>query len=551
MIDSRSIPGDAPRAGRPRRGPAIAIAAAIAATTGAGAMGPDLGQVVSRLPASVEFVAAMDDGATLRRTLGDSPLVLALGSMPKPAAVIDAWSQLAADLGMSDAEAFDLLLGRRVVFAASGLQAGAAEPQWALLSELDPLTDRRLRADLGAVPRRYVGDQPILELEHGSFLLATSAGRLRCLDDGRFESTPASTIMLLAPADDRELFETMLPLLHCRTPPRTLSETAGGAAATAMVARDGVFLWRLPDTKLAPDRFIVGTVGFANGRWDMHALAGPPGGWLPETRLDGLEPWSPRMLARLPPDASLAVIGLRPMVREAQEWIAPLLSPDMPETGLDEIESLLGDRSLLALWTPESPAAARAGAEVLIATEVKDLDSLAERNAVALRPSLLQRQGEFEVWTKQRPSLEDLAAEEHATAPSRAAAPPVSAVHWSYVTERRTGEARRGWFVVHVDPTGQAGRTAPSAVREDQEPSSAPPAPTRRYLHVGHAHPRRLAARADVGLPESSQGTPASVLSALLSRVHELDWSVWLDETGAMLEADLSLRIAEPGPSPQ
>jgi hypothetical protein len=511
-------------------------------------MEPDLGRVVSRLPAEVEFVAAMDDGATLRRSLGGSPIMLALGSMRRPAAVIDAWSQLAADLGMSEAEAFDLLLGQRVVFAASGLHSGAKESQWALLSELDPVTDRRLRADLGAVPRRFVNDQPVLELEHGSFLLATSAGRLRCTADGRFENVPASTIMLLAPAEDQQLFESMLPLLHCQTPQTTLSDTPGGSVAAKLASRDGVFLWRLPDAALSPDRFITGTVGFADGRWDVRAFAGPPRGWLPETDLDTLDAWSPRMLASLPGEPSLAVVGLRATVREAQTMLLPLLAPGLPETGLEQIETLLGERSLLAVWTPPEPSGERtSGSEVLIATEANDLDTLAEQNGapppqgaphtvapnagVAQAPALLRPSDSGHVWTQRRQTLEDFAA---------------PTVNWTYVTEKEEAGLRKGWFVVHIDSRAAA---APAPNTETQARASAiPPSrllDSRRYLHVGHALPQRVSVWADAA-SRGGAGAPPSVVSTLLSRVHVIDWAVWLDSSGALLEADVSLRLAEP-----
>ncbi|HZW08657.1 MAG TPA: hypothetical protein VFF69_02030 [Phycisphaerales bacterium] len=535
---------------------AARLAALCCAAAPALALEPDLGHVVSRLPERVQFVAAMDDGARLRRSLGDSPLMLALASVPRPAKVFDAWSQLSTDLGMTDAEAFDLLLGRRVVFAATGLQAGDSESQWALLSELDPATDRRLRADLGAVPRRLVDGQPVLELEHGSFLLATSNGRLRCTADGSFEASPASTIMLLAPAEDRELFDEMLPLLHCQNPATTISRTPGGAAAARLGAKDAVFLWRLPDAETAPDRFLAGTIGLDGSRWDIRAIAGPTAGWVPETDLARLEPWAPTMLDTLPGEPALAVIGLRAMV-EAQMWLVPLLSPGVPEADLDALDTLLGDRSMLALWlSPEGQPSGDPRAEVLVAHEASDIRALSARSDAMLgapqgapasphgeSPALLQPHDPFQVRTMRLPSLADLAApaERPSIERPRAEREPGPTLHWTCVAEEGA-VGRAGWLVVHFDPTGAAG------VEEPRPPGSTSDAgglPARRYLHVGRAAPDRLTDRAALAAA-LTLASPGSVTSKLLSRVRSLEWAVWLDGQRDALDVELSLRAAEP-----
>jgi hypothetical protein len=524
------------------------------------ALEPDLGAVVSRLPQRVQFVAAVDDGARLRRSLGDSPIMLALASVPRPAKVIDAWSQLATDLGMSDAEAFDLLLGRRVVFAATGLQAGDAESQWALLSELDPVTDRRLRADLGAVPRRLVDGQPVLELEHGSFLLATSNGRLRCTADGRFDSNPASTIMLLAPAEDRELFDEMLPLLHCQNPAAMLAQTPGGAATARLSAKDAVFLWRLPDASTAPDRFLAGTVGLDGARWDVRAIAGPPDGWLPTTDLSAVEPWAPTMLDTLPGEPSLAVIGLRAMV-ESQMWLVPLLSPGVPEADLETLDTLLGDRSMLALWlSRDHQPTDDPRVEVLVAHEARDIRALSERSDAMLAaggdsrppgaetPALLEPHDPFQVRTMRLPSIADL-AETSAQPRAPRTAPPAGrgpTLHWTCVAEEgATGRA--GWLVVHFDPTGEAGQEDGGGLGGDHGTNRLP---ARSYLHVGRATPDRLTARAELAAVVPL-GAPGSITSKLFSRVRSLEWAVWLDEARGAIEVQLSLTGADAANAPQ
>ena len=339
---------------------------------------PDLGQVVSRLPLSVDLAIAIDNGAQIRKELGAMPLMLTLATQPRPRAIVDAWSGLAGELGMSDAEAFDLLLGRRVVIAGAELQFGDTdEPRWALLSEIDPATERTLRDKLAAVPRRVVKGQVVSEFEHGEFLLATSSGRLKCTGAGAFENTPASTLLLLAPARDRALFEQILPLLHCNTPDSSLSQLPGGRAVAEMHARDAVFLFRIPKDGTSPDRFVAANIGIEQGQWRLDVNLSPAEGWDPDLATNPPDRWSPRLAQTLPEDPALVMIGSRNAVREARLWAMPLLGLPLPDPESAGLDSLLGARSMFAVWLRDT-ALRRADPEVLMASQTPNLDRLIE-----------------------------------------------------------------------------------------------------------------------------------------------------------------------------
>ncbi len=549
---------------------------------GASALEPDLGKIVSRLPMSVDMVLAVDDGARLGRELGEMPLMLTMATLARPATIIDAWSGLAEDLGMTDAEAFDLLLGQRMVIVGSDLQPGdEGGPHWALLSELDPATERRLRADLGAVPRRIVRGQPVMEFEHGSFLLATSSGRLHCTGDGAFDNTPASTLLLLAPAADRQLFEELLPLLHCKTPTSTLGQLPGGAAVAAFSARDAVFLQRLPDPATSKHRFFAANIGIEGGVWQIEATAGPAAAWVPGMMPGTIDRWSPELLESLPQDPALVLVGTRKAVQEAREWAQPLIATSLPDPERDGLGPLLGDRSIFAVWlTPDAPITAQP--EVLFATEAPDLARLiqqadaylAEHATSAARPGGTRPNARLQLSPDGEPlvptDVRSITLETGAGAsPATSTIAPM--LNWLFVPKSETGAAstqrQPGWWIVHYDPTG----TAQPAQAQHTEPdnplaSLVTDLPPRRYLHVGRALPQRWAGRvAAFSMPtprpeheQHSVGTSDSgatgsteriILSSamVLPQIRLCEWAVWHEEKTGSIDAQITIDLRADG----
>ena len=519
---------------------------------------PDLGSVVARLPTSVDLALALDNGAALRRELGTMPLLLTLATQPRPEAVFEAWSELAGELGMTDAEAFDLLLGRRMIIAGADLQYGdTGDPQWALLSEIDPATERSLREKLGAAPRRIVGGQVVLEFEHGSFLMATSSGRLRCTPGGAFQNTPASTLLLLAPADDRRLFEQLLPLLHCRTPESSLSQLPVGQAVESMRARDAVFFSRLPDAEHAPERFVAANIGLVGGSWQIDATLAPADSWLPGVDREAPRAWSPDLLGTLPPNPALVMIGTRDAVREARLWSMPLVGLPLPDPESAGLGSLLGTRSMFAVWLG---AGSGQEPEVLMATDTPNLDRL-----IGPADGYLSSQGAGSTPEHSASVLRQAAPGEAGRGPSvlrsvllrtdPAAVGIESTLNWLYVPEdcegaepgaaAREGVGQPGWWVLHYQPR-QSAQAAPSAASASAFAGLTP----RRYLHIGMAEPRawgeRMAAASGGGGPA---GETAQLLASpfVLPQIWSIRWAVWYDDGGRRISAEVTLDLTPAG----
>ncbi|MDQ7012473.1 MAG: hypothetical protein Q9O74_01090 [Planctomycetota bacterium] len=566
-------------AGLLRHAVRAAAVGALAGLSSLAAAGPDLGQVVSRMPITVDFVAAIDNGAALRKDLHGSPLMLAISTMRRPAAVIDAWTALAGDLGMTDAEAFDLLLGQRVIIVGSELQADdEGQPRWAILSELDPETERRLRTTLKAVPRRIVAGQPVLEFEHGSFLLATSSGRLRCTPAGTFDNTPASSIMLLAPASDRELFEQMLPLLRCSNPERTLLDLPAGRMVESWQTRDALVVWRLPDPLGSPNRFIGATFGADPAGWRIEAMAYPADGWTSDLDISTIARWSPALLGTLPPGAALAMMGSREAVHEARGWIDPLLRTSLPDPRGESFDRLLGRRSMLAVWLREQSSdgtPALQEPEVLLAMDTPDLARLALRADAFMEEQLLANAAtplDHESLPTTAPNarqtavplaLSDVRSLTFTEVDQAASSsPPV--LSWTYVPEAEAhrNTASDGWWVMHYLPDGQSAETvSPTTTTPALQELGALPA--RNYLHVGCAMPSvwsmrirqqlvdTLATQDDDDAAINGSVGVLALNEIVFSHVRSASWAVWHARDDNLLRAEVRLELGDNHPLPE
>ncbi len=171
------VPTPAARAAQPGE-PASPAAANPAANQQDAADETTPDDIFSLLPGAAELAVVLDDASAIRTTgLGDSALALLdpdglLGPIRK------AWPELAAQLGYTSDEAFDALLGTRVVLITAGntRPGGGQSPAadgggtWALLSRVTPDAERRLMTRLDAAPRGLFEGHQILALPGGKFI---------------------------------------------------------------------------------------------------------------------------------------------------------------------------------------------------------------------------------------------------------------------------------------------------------------------------------------------------------------------------------------------
>lgn len=157
------------------------------------------------MPADSDLVLVVDNGRELRQTALGGALrgMFGIGGAMEGAG--GPWRGLAAQLGYEELDAFDRLLGHRVVLVARGI----AEPEtarWALVSRVSSDTSRRIRERLAISPRVIGKGQQIFALEQGRYeltLVAPQVRRLNVADD-------RSVTLILAPTGRSELLDQVL-----------------------------------------------------------------------------------------------------------------------------------------------------------------------------------------------------------------------------------------------------------------------------------------------------------------------------------------------------
>jgi len=182
------------------------------------ALGGDLFEVAALAPADVRLFVHIDGAAQLRGELADRPIGrwvrswLAQGELP------GAWERLSRAAGLTEGEFFDRCLGRQVTLLSRG---GEFSSQWVVLTEIEPQVSAALLRDLAPrvlAPRHDVG---VFHLAEQELLLARAGG-----------------LMLIAPDNDRGLFDAMVPNLT-RAPEHSLAQNEAVLQGTALGRRMG------------------------------------------------------------------------------------------------------------------------------------------------------------------------------------------------------------------------------------------------------------------------------------------------------------------------
>jgi hypothetical protein len=158
---------------------------------------------IGALPDSIDLAIGLNDLAQHRATPAGKALECFVKEVSDWGRTSAAWSDLSRALDMTQDQSVESLLGSRVILASSGLDAGksGASAQFALISEITPDVEARVRAKLKPSPRGLTNHLPILALEDGAFELAT---------DRRASGLPR---VLIAPEGSSAMFDELLPTL--------------------------------------------------------------------------------------------------------------------------------------------------------------------------------------------------------------------------------------------------------------------------------------------------------------------------------------------------
>ncbi len=121
------------------------------------------------LPADVDVVVAFRSLSNLRTTAAASFVTETLAADALDP-VREGWSELAKAVGLSPVQAFDAILGERVVLAVR--RDGDSLPDWTIQSYVNGKTEALLRDRLKVVPRTIVAGQTLYAVERGALELS-------------------------------------------------------------------------------------------------------------------------------------------------------------------------------------------------------------------------------------------------------------------------------------------------------------------------------------------------------------------------------------------
>lgn len=191
------------------------------------------------LPANLDLVVVVNDATRLRKGRLGAELPKILGDQQAFERVTEAWSGLAKELGWSDNELFDRLIGRRIALVARTV-GEPAETRWAVLATISRETELQLRSRLRVAPRAMVAGQQVLSLEKGAYELATRSAQSSAKSSDTVE-------VVLGPAGQSTIFDEMVARPAATTDRdglATLGRTPVFVRATSLMPADLLFLMR-------------------------------------------------------------------------------------------------------------------------------------------------------------------------------------------------------------------------------------------------------------------------------------------------------------------
>lgn len=500
----------------------------------AGDRAPCAETAVARLPRSAELIVVVDDAAGARHGELMGAVRAVLGPMPE---LEKTWAGLSRDLGWAAEEAFDRLLGYRVVLVARGLGEEGRAAEWALISEISLETDLRLLDRLEAAPKDIVAGHAMLAVEGGRYRLA-----LHRAAGGAGQGAERRSTAILGPADAPGMLADLIAVVAGEGPasmagtPACAAVVKMGAASAVLLHRDGASEWE--------NYTIVSLRREGEGRWAADlavrdATLRTNLLHVPATGSAGFEALAEGALAaamevRMPEEGDTE--GSRPLG-------TLLLRLGVP----DELRAQLGARQAAVVREVEGRSGKEGrGVAVAVAVEVRDVAetaSLADRYGAAVCAALDPEAGP-------PPQFDGIAPAAVRKVPVSSGASFVgnlaggtgeAEVAWVIAPSPVRDGGGGGWWVMGAGPAGEAG--AASAVRGlagcvaaeyGKEPSP------RRWLTRGVVRPARLA--------EALPSRAARAMIEAARSVGEVRWAAEVTDEGEIRgRVTIERAASEPG----
>ncbi|MBX3359427.1 MAG: hypothetical protein KF745_13490 [Phycisphaeraceae bacterium] len=505
-------------------------------------------EAAGAMPSSLDGVLVIDNAAAMRKsaafqalrdTINDAaPLQGASGDPEK------AWSSLADRLGWNRDDAFDRLLGTRVIFVwrARPPAPPAVFPvsgvQWAIVSEVSESCDRRIREKLRVAPRGVVEGHQILSVENGPYELTTH--RFPASDDRE----PGRVALILGPSGDSDLFDEMVRVATAAAV-QPIAQTRAFAAALGLPG-DVLLMVRLPQNDGPPDPqwgdYLVTAARRAADGWtaDLRirvASATPELRRIPATSATGFK--------SLKSDCLIAIVETRAPAAETGEP-NPIFSV-LTGIGIpDDLQALLGSHQALVVRSAPCPP----GIAVSLSVDTTDVVRMIKRADEVMARTISSVETQFGRAQQPAPdfhalapcAIRSMAIDLPAVSPLMGTAFPI--VAWGTVSTSEASQADAkavpGWWTVAVAPaersTDQAAPTAVACVT-DALARGQHDGPAMPWISLGIVRPGEIAESTGPTIPNLGSWRE------ICRRFQSCEWAFWATPEGT-IAGTLELKVS-------
>ena len=310
---------------------------------------------LGRLPAWVDAVVHVRDvSATLKSPAG-AMVAEDLRESLLLAGTQEAWERLSRILGWSSDEAFDRLLGGRMMLVGMGV-GEPATAQWVIVSDVTLDTEKHLHKSLRTAPRGAIASQTVLALEDGDVELAVVRGRGNtAMQRGVGVASSRASTIVLTRGGRTPLFIAVIESLAGRGGGGTLSETPTFRGVESMGIGDAVVMLQSttqPDEPMER-RYLV--VSATHDTTDVRAnLRASPSVFGMKALVEPARvAWSDAPLRSLRTDALLLIMGVG---AESVGGLGELTGvPGVDEAIGDPVRRLMSRRWLVGLHGWSNP----------------------------------------------------------------------------------------------------------------------------------------------------------------------------------------------------
>jgi len=454
-------------------------------------------------PADADAVLILRDAASARRTaLGRAGAHALRGLLAGAPQTSRAWSAFARTLGYDEDEAFDALLGKRFIVVARGIWSPQAADEWAVISEVDPLVERRIRERIASPPRELLFGMPVFALEQGRYSLLSDKSRGK----SRIIIAPTASMALV-----RDLAKGIRrpgggdALAH--TPPARRLRELGEADAMGWV--------RFPDEV---GGWWGGVARFEKASASAHLVTAlrapmaPPDAWSLNRWRAASRGAALLVVERLVTEDDAQTLGLSGVLDKALGALLPLLERgEATHLAMLAIPREGGGVEVASAVRAERPRAIAAETDAFLARTATGLGHLASA------PSPGHDFGGMLPESARIVRIGDAGGK---PAPLLGAAPVT--LRWRLHLDEEKGAA--GWWIAGV------GDGAYGAMDEATRPIPAGPE-DRPWLSYGVARPRLLLERFE------ATGPPAPPPLRGFERFTEIRWSSWMEDPEEILSS--------------